>query len=317
MAAALLATVAGAAMTSSRWHEWWDGAARQTASASAAVASPPKAIPVAQKMAAPAAPADEFAAAPTAAPTPDEAPAADAGAAELEAPPPAPVALPSRVETAPERKSPPERARAGAAAAPASPEALKLSLQLSAPAADAPRPRVAKREAAPRSAIAVRQVAADETVYAARALWNEGAHGAALATLRDALAAAESARDTAAAATLAREQARLEVAGNRPRAALELLARMEPSLRGDAEAWALRGNAQQRLALHAEAAASYLEALRLRPAEGRWMLGAAISLAAGGELDAAQAWVERARERGAITSPIAAYLQELGIRVNP
>jgi Flp pilus assembly protein TadD len=312
IAAALLAIVAGAAMTSSRWHEWWDGAPRQTASASAAVASPPKAIPVAQATAAPPAPADEAATAPTVAATPAEAPGADARAAEQEAPSPALVAPPARVETAREGKSPPERA--SAAAAPSSPEALKLSLQLSAPAADAPRPRVAKTQAAPRSGIAVRQVAAEETVHAARALWSDGAQGAALATLREALAAAESSRDLAAAATLAREQARLEVAGNRPRAALDLLRRMEPSLAGDAEAWALRGNAEQRLALHADAAASYLAALRLRPAEGRWMLGAAISLAAGGELDAAQAWVERARASGAITPPIAAYLRELGIK---
>lgn len=172
---------------------------------------------------------------------------------------------------------------------------------------------MAKAEPGQSAATPVRQVAAEETVQVARALWGEGAQGAALATLREALAAAESSRNPAAAATLAREQARLEVAGNRPQAALDLLRRMEPALRGDAEALALRGNAEQRLALHADAAASYLAALRLKPTEGKWMLGAAISLAAGGDLDAAQAWVDQARDRGAITPPIAAYLQQLGI----
>jgi hypothetical protein len=43
------------------------------------------------------------------------------------------------------------------------------------------------------------------------------------------------------------------------------------------------------------------------------MVGAAISLAADGRQAEAQAWVVRARARGAITPPIAAYLQQIGI----
>lgn len=166
---------------------------------------------------------------------------------------------------------------------------------------------------ASRTELPVRQVAPDETVTTARALWADGARGAAVATLGEALAAAEAARNAGATAELARELARLEIAENRTQAALELLRRLEGGLAGDADAWALRGNAEQRLALHHDAAASYLAALRLRPGEGRWMVGAAISLAAEGKHAEAQGWVARARARGAITPPIAAYLQQIGM----
>lgn len=159
----------------------------------------------------------------------------------------------------------------------------------------------------------LRQVAEEETVATARALWNGGANADALATLRQALATAESARNTHGVRTLVREMVRFEVTANRPTEALELLRRHEPVLIDDAESWAMRGNAEQRLGLHAEAAQSYLAAQRLAPNEGKWMLGAAISLAALGKTADAQGWVDRARERGTITPTIAAYLEELGI----
>ena len=202
-------------------------------------------------------------------------------------------------------------------------ETLKLSLKLPAMVADeaVARPVVPARRAAAAApagtttftSVPVRQPPADETVAAARALWNDGSRPAALAALRQALVAAETARNNPATVALARELARLDVADNRPQDALELLRRLEPLLGNDADAMALRGNVEQRLAMHAEAAQSYLAALRMRPADGKWMLGAAISLAAIGKLDEAQLWVERARERDAVTPNIAAYLQQLGI----
>lgn len=208
-------------------------------------------------------------------------------------------------------------------AVPASTEMLKLSMQLSAQIAEIPPARLSAKipSSAPAAApgtttvtnVPVRQVATDETIAVVRALWNGGSRTGALATLRDALATAEAARNDRATAPLARELARLEVADNRAQGALDLLRRLENLLGEDADAWALRGNAEQRLAMHAEATQSYLAALRLRPTEGKWMLGAAISLAASGKLDEAQTWVERARERDAITPTIAAYLQQLGI----
>ena len=206
-----------------------------------------------------------------------------------------------------------------------SPETFKLSLKLSELAANLPAVRAPA--AATPLAIAttpgtttitsapVRQVAADETVFAARAMWREGAHAGALTTLREALASAEATRNTRATSALARELARLEVADNRSQDALDLLKRLEPLLGDDADVLALRGNAEQRLAKHAEAAQSYLSALRMRPTEGKWMLGAAISLAAIGKLDEAKVWADRASARDAITPTIAAYLQQLGIAV--
>lgn len=214
-------------------------------------------------------------------------------------------------------------------------ETLKLSMKLSALVADAPpvmtavknKPPVVTAVPAPAPAPAtitttpnstpsstpLRQVAADETVRVARGLWNEGSRSAAMETLREALASAEAARNTRAMAPLVRELARLQVADNHAQTGLDLLKRLENLLIDDADAWALRGNAEQRLALHNEAAESYLAALRLRPTEGKWMIGAAISLAASGRQDDARVWVERARERGAVTPTIAAYLQQLGI----
>ena len=205
----------------------------------------------------------------------------------------------------------------------ASTEMLKLSLQLSALVAERPvarspvigRPVVSTGAPGTTSMadVPVRSVAADETVLAARALWNDGSRSGALTTLREALSAAEKSRNPRTTASLARELAGLEVADNRAQVALDLLRRLEPLFNEDADAWALRGNAEQRLAMHAEAAGSYLAALRLRPTEGKWMLGAAISLAATGKLEEAQNWVERARERDAVTPLISAYLQQLGL----
>ena len=206
-------------------------------------------------------------------------------------------------------------------------EALKLSMKLSALVADAPPVMTAVKNKPPVVAVVqppatitttpasapMRQVAADETVRVARSLWNDGARSAALETLREALASAEAARNTRAVVPLVRELARLQVADNHAQTGLDLLKRLENLLIDDADAWALRGNAEQRLALHNEAAESYLAALRLRPTEGKWMIGAAISLAASGRQDDARVWVERARERGAVTPTIAAYLQQLGI----
>lgn len=213
-------------------------------------------------------------------------------------------------------------------------EVLKLSLQLSdllaaAPPANLPvkiAPTIRRpiapavlstaRDSSPttmQTNIPVRQVAAEETIRVARILWGDGARPAALETLNEALASAEAARNNRATASLARELARLKVADNHARSALDLLMRLENLLGEDADSWALRANTEQRLALHAEAAESYLTALRLRPSEGKWMIGAAISLAAIGKQAEALVWVEQARERGAVTPTILVYLQQLGI----
>lgn len=196
-------------------------------------------------------------------------------------------------------------------------ESFRMSLELSALPVAKPRPVAAqpRPEEREKPGIPVRSVASEEMVEVARTQWSEGAHEGALATLREALAAAEASQNASAVKSLARELARFEIAANHAQAALEILGRLATMFANDADAMALRANAEQRLGLHVEAARSYLSALGLKPGEGRWMLGAAISLAASGKRDEAQAWVDRARDRGAITPAIAAYLVELGLAV--
>ena len=122
-----------------------------------------------------------------------------------------------------------------------------------------------------------------------------------------------SAANKAALASLVRELARMELAEGRVSQTLELLKRLEPALSGVADIWAIRGNAAQRLGRHAESVAAYQMALKLRPNELRWMLGAAVSLAAQGQTAAAAELAEKARAGGALTPELATYLRQLGV----
>ncbi|MDO8698959.1 MAG: hypothetical protein Q7J75_00800 [Rhodoferax sp.] len=165
-----------------------------------------------------------------------------------------------------------------------------------------------------------RQSPALEALGQAQSLWNAGSHEAALELLREALAAAErvhlaapSAGHNAALAALARELARMELAEGRVSPALEMLTRLEPALTGFADVWAIRGNAAQRLGRYQESASAYLMALRLRPDEPRWMLGAAVSLAAQGNTTGAAEWAEKARAGGVLSREVAVYLKQLGV----
>ena len=105
----------------------------------------------------------------------------------------------------------------------------------------------------------------------------------------------------------------MEMAQGRVAQTLEMLTRLEPALSGVADIWALRGSAAQRLGRHQESAAAYQMALRLRPNEPRWLLGAAVSLAAQGQLAAATELAEKARAGGAVSPEVAAYLRQLGV----
>ncbi len=160
-----------------------------------------------------------------------------------------------------------------------------------------------------------RQSAAQETLAQAQALWNAGSRDAALDVLREAVAAVERSQpaDAALLAQLVREQVRMELALGRPDAVLALLSRLEPVLSGQADLWAVRGNAAQRLGRHQESVQAYLAALRLRPGEARWMLGAAVSLAALGQLEAAAQQAEQARALGPVSPEELAYLRQAGV----
>jgi len=159
-----------------------------------------------------------------------------------------------------------------------------------------------------------RQPAAQETLAQAQSLWAAGSHDAALALLREALALAEGAPDAAAQLPpLARELARMELALGRSGAALALLTRLEPQLAAHADLWAMRGNAAQRLGQHAESVQAYQRALQLRPGEPRWLLGAAVSLAALGQLESAAQYAEQARALGPVSAEVLAYLRQAGV----
>ena len=190
---------------------------------------------------------------------------------------------------------------------------LKLSMQLSALVAETASPRAGsdvptqKPHTSPGrttiTSVPVRQIAADETLSAARALWNDGSRIAAVATIREALAASEAGGNSRATATLARELARLHVADNSAQAALDLLNRFDSLFAQDADALALRGNAEQRLSRHAEAAATYQAALRMRPTEGKWMLvSSCISPATFDSFCIPRDVVANTRNSGAITA---------------
>jgi MSHA biogenesis protein MshN len=165
------------------------------------------------------------------------------------------------------------------------------------------------------SSMTTRPSPALEALAQAQGLWNAGSRDAALDLLREALVLAERspASNTAALGPLARELARMELAEGQVSQALEMLTRLEPALSGSADVWALRGNAAQRLGRHQESAAAYLMALKLRPDEPRWMLGAAVSLAAQGQTASAAEWAEKARSAGVLSREVATYLRQLGV----
>jgi tetratricopeptide (TPR) repeat protein len=179
--------------------------------------------------------------------------------------------------------------------------------------------KVTPQPAVTPQAVVVRPAALDALAQAQR-LWNAGSHTAATELLSQALSRVESSTASgapvagqSALASLARELARMQLADGQVGQALALLKRLEPQLTQVADVWAMRGNAAQRLGQHAEAAQSYQKALALRPDESRWMLGAAVSLAAQGQTVAAGELADKARSMGALRPEVANYLRQLGV----
>lgn len=176
------------------------------------------------------------------------------------------------------------------------------------------------KPADPLTTVNPRQAAALETLSQARNLWDAGSREAALDAMRQAVAVAERAQvsvpDPAALPafqTLVRELARMELAQGQVSQVLELLVRLEPLLADQADLWAVRGNAAQRLGQHQASVHAYGMALKLRPGEPRWMLAVAVSLAVQGQLTAAAEQAEKARAAGAVNPEVLAYLRQLGV----
>jgi tetratricopeptide (TPR) repeat protein len=160
------------------------------------------------------------------------------------------------------------------------------------------------------------QTAIRDVLSQAQALYGSGSADAAIQLLHDSLAGAERALPPAPPAIqlqLVRELARMELAQGRSAAVLELLGRVEPLLAGQPELWAVRANAAQRLGRHQDAVQFYAVALQSRPAEQRWLMGSAVSLAALGQLSAAAEAAEKARSVAPVSKDVWAYLRQQGV----
>ncbi|MDT8990209.1 hypothetical protein RQP54_04965 [Curvibacter sp. APW13] len=192
-----------------------------------------------------------------------------------------------------------------------------------APSAERPAPALAGAASAPvtnpeTANAGPRQLAAARDALAqAQSLWAQGSQTAALELLRDALPLADRHANVvgmeSVLVAMVREQARMQLALGQVQAAYDMLLAHESRTRQAPEVWALRGNAAQRLGLHADSVQAYMQALQSRPTEQRWLLGLAVSLAAMGQTQAATDVVERARAEGPIARDIANYLRQMGV----
>lgn len=162
-----------------------------------------------------------------------------------------------------------------------------------------------------------RQNAAQDVLSQAQERWTLGDRAQAIALLHSAIERLEVSPtgNSAALAALVREYVRMALMQGQTSAAWAVLSSLEPALADVADIWALRGNVAQRLGLHPEAVRAYLKGLELRPDEPRWMLGAAVSLAAQGQVGPAADLAEKARQVGALRPDVANYLRQLGVAV--
>jgi tetratricopeptide (TPR) repeat protein len=160
----------------------------------------------------------------------------------------------------------------------------------------------------------LRQLALDALAQA-QIQWAEGARQSAIDLVKATLMRLEQSApgDSATLATLTRDYVRMVLAQGQTQEALATLERLEPHLAGVADIWALRGNAAQRLGRHAQAISAYSKAMALRPDEARWMLGAAVSMAASGQIGPAGDLAEKVRLAGALPPDVASYLRQLGV----
>lgn len=260
-------------------------------------------------------------------PMPASAPAVAASAPMAVAPAALPIAS-SPIATA--SKATPVQAAASGPLAPVpaakpatstpSPATTSVPAPVSAPVALAAPAAKSTASASSAPVEAQRQQAAAEAVATAQSLWNAGSRESAIRLLNDVLLSAErsmagnaSAPLGAGVLALVRELTRMQLADGRPGAAWDVLVRLEPHVRNEADLWAVRGNAAQRLGRHPDSVLAYMAALQLRPTEQRWMLGAAVSLAAAGKTAEAAGMVEKAQAAGPISHEVQAYLRQMGV----
>ena len=166
------------------------------------------------------------------------------------------------------------------------------------------------------------QQAGKDAIAHAQGLWNAGSHDAAIDLMQQVLAAAERAATVAPTPAnvqllgqMVRELTRMQLMESRPAPVLDLLTRLEPVLGNQADLWAVRANAAQRLGRHQDSVHAYMTALQSRPNEQRWLLGAAVSLAALGQTVSAADMATKARAVGVVSKDVLAYLRQMGVPV--
>jgi len=200
-------------------------------------------------------------------------------------------------------------------------DALTERPQASVPPAAAAAPARAVPPDAAQLALRQQQASKDAVAHA-QGLWNAGSREAAIEWMEEVVATAE--RTVAAGATPAatpllvipvRELARMQLAQSRPQAVWDVLIRLEPLLGNQADLWAVRAHAAQRLGRHQDSVHAYMVALQSRPNEQRWLLGAAVSLAALGQTSSAAEMAEKARAVGVVGKEVLAYLRQMGVPV--
>ncbi len=178
----------------------------------------------------------------------------------------------------------------------------------------------AAERANPQAGESLKGPTSNEALERAQALWNSGAREAAIDLLQDAVAVAE--RSGAGGAypqgnpvllPLVRELTRYQLAESRHSAVWDVLTRLEPQLGAAPDLWAIRGNAAQRLGRHQDSVHAYMVALQSRPNEQRWLLGAAVSLAALGQTTSAAEMADKARAVAVVSPEVLVYLRQMGV----
>ncbi len=112
--------------------------------------------------------------------------------------------------------------------------------------------------------------------------------------------------------------ARLLIDNKQISKAVRVLLQHKPAITGDLNYYALLAASYQRNNNHAAAAKTYVELLKLKPREGIWWVGMAISLEALGKNKQALDAYEKARQTGTLNTRVSNYstqrLKQLGIQ---
>ena len=288
---------------------WWASQrVAPLAPASDAVVTAAVTVPIAPPVAAPA--ALPLAAASSPIPAPADTVALAVAAATSPAPSPEPTQL----------TAPPVAATPSDAPAKREPATLGLRMDTTLALRRLAERVPAAERANPQAGESLKGPTPNEALERAQALWNSGARDAAIDLLQEAVAVAE--RSGAGGAypqgnpvllPLVRELTRYQLAESRHSAVWDVLTRLEPQLGTAPDLWAIRGNAAQRLGRHQDSVHAYVVALQSRPNEQRWLLGAAVSLAALGQTTSAAEMADKARAVAIVSPEVLGYLRQMGV----